>query len=155
MGEQLKNSDEPGGQSRDPNRYRPDGQLGEAVAGARRVRWCARSAALVIIGVCAVIGGEEWLIGAFLGGLVVEINLSLLIRALARSANWAGRSLGPTLVRFYLIFGATVAVCLLIVRSHFGHPLAFLLGLLSFLIGLGLGLLSFAVSKPKSGFGSE
>ena len=153
MGGLLKNSDETGGQGRDPNRYRPDGQLGEAVAGARRVRWCVRSAALVMAGVCAVIGGEEWLIGALLGGLVVEFNLSLLIRTLARSANWPGRSLGPTLVRFYLIFGLTIVVCVLIVRSHFGHPLAFLLGLLSFLIGLGLGLLSFAVSRPKPGSG--
>ena len=139
---------------RDLDRYRLDGKLGEAVAGARRVRWCARMVALVTIVVCASGGGVPWLVGALLGGVLVEITLSLLVRVLSKSANWRGRSMWPTLGRFYLLFGLTAVVCVIIIRSHFGHPLAFLLGLLSFFIGLVLGLLSFIVVKPKADSGS-
>lgn len=140
--------------SGDPDRYRIDGKLGEAVAGAGRVRWCARLAALVTAGICAAVGGWEWLIGALLGGLLVEANLSLLRRAMIRSAGWRGRSLWPTLIWFYLAFGGTAVACFIVVRGHFGHPLAFLLGLLSFFAGLSLALLSFIVSRPGTGSGS-
>ncbi len=125
-----------------------DPQLGEAVAGARRVRWCARLAGLILLVVCAVIGGEYWGTGAFLGWLVVELNLGLLVRTLARAPAWRGRTLWPTLARFYLTFGATVVVCILIIRNNWGHPLAFLLGLLSFFAGLVLALVSWAFKKP-------
>jgi uncharacterized membrane protein YkgB len=79
---------------------------------------------------------------------VVEINLSLLIRVLSRSSAWRGRSLWPTIFRFYLAFGLTIAVCALVVINKWGHPLAFLLGLLSFFIGLVLALVSFVFVKP-------
>ena len=140
---------------RDPGRYRIDGGSSEAVAGARRVRWCARLVALVMAGVCLIIGGEYWLAGALLGGLVVEINLGLLVRTLAGAANWRGRSLWPTLLRFYITFGATIVACVMVIRNNFGHPLGFLLGLLSFFIGLVLALLSFAFTKPKTGSTNE
>lgn len=131
---------------------RPDVDLPQAVAGAVRVRGCARLAALLIAALCAVLGGPPrlgWLLGALLGGLVVEINLSLLVRMLVRSPNWRGRSLWPTILRYYLAFGFTIIVCVVVVRNHWGQPLAFLLGLLSFFIGLALGLLSLAVKKPR------
>lgn len=125
-----------------------------AVAGAVRVRNCSRLAALALALACAIVGGpywKDWLIGACLGGLVVEINLSLLVRTLIKSASWKGPSLWPTLLRFYLTFGATIMVCVLVVRNHWGQPLAFLLGLLSFFLGLALGLISLALKKPKAG----
>ena len=147
--------DDADAKNQETGRHRIDGKLGEAVAGAGRVRWCARLTALVTAGVCTAVGGEPWLIGALLGGLVVEINLTLLIRTLTRAARWQGQSMWPTLIWFYLIFGATALVCLVVVRGGFSHPLAFLLGLLSFFIGLVLALLSFVVSKPKTGSGHE
>ena len=134
-----------------PTQPRPaaDPRLWEAVAGARRVRTGARLAALALAGICLAHGGSFWLLGALLGGLLVEINLSLLVRTLARAGDWQGRSLRPTLFRFYLAFGATIAACILVIKSGWGHPLAFLLGLLSFMIGLFLALLSFLVRKPQ------
>lgn len=133
---------------------RADADLPLAVAGAVRVRNCSRLAALALMLACAAVGGlywKDWLAGAFLGGLVVEINLSLLVRTLIKSVSWKGPSLWPTLLRFYLTFGATIVVCILVVRNHWGQPLAFLLGLLSFFLGLALGLISLAVKKPKAG----
>ena len=126
-----------------------DPKLWEAVAGARRVRTCARLAALALAGICLAHGGTFWLLGALLGGLLVEINLSLLVRTLARAGDWQGRSLRPTLLRFYLAFGATIAACIVVIRAGWGHPLAFLMGLLSFLVGLFLALLSFLLKKPQ------
>ena len=126
----------------------PDPKLGEAVAGARRIRTCARLAGLGLAAASFAVGGPHWLLGAVLGWLVVEINLSLMVRALARSADWRGRSLKPTLIRFYLAFGATGLVCFLIIKNGWGQPLAFLLGLLSFFLGLSLGLISLALKKP-------
>ncbi len=126
-----------------------DSKLLEAVAGARRVRWGSRLAGLGVAAISLVLWGRFGLAGALLGWLVVEINLGLLVRTLIRSADWRGRSLWPTLIRFYLTFGATIVACVLIIRNHWGHPLAFLLGLLSFFAGLVLGLVSCAVKKPE------
>ena len=126
----------------------PDPKLWEAVAGARRIRACARLAGLGLAAACFAVGGSHWLLGAVLGWLVVEINLSLMVRTLTRSADWRGRSLRPTLIRFYLAFGATGLACFLIIRNGWGQPLAFLLGLLSFFLGLSLGLISLALKKP-------
>lgn len=97
----------------------------------------------------AVLAGQKWLIGAMLGWLVVEINLGLLIRTLVRSSQWRGRSLWPTLLCFYFIFGVTAGVCLVVIRNHWGHPLAFLLGLLTFFAGLVLAIVSFTIKKPE------
>lgn len=126
-----------------------DDKIGEAVGGARRVRNCARLVGLALALGCALKGGPDWFLGAALGWLVVEINLSLLVRTLARSPRWRGRSLRPTLAWFYLTFGATGLACLLIIRNGWGHPLAFLLGLLTFFFGLVLGLVSLAVKKAE------
>lgn len=140
----------PSGQINGESR-RIDADLPLAIAGAERVRAFARLTALVMMVVCALLGGGEWkhwLVGALLGGLVVEINLTLLLRTLFKAADWRGRSLWPTLFRFYLAFGITIVACVLAVRNAWGHPLAFLLGLLSFFIGLSLGLLSLVIKAP-------
>ena len=127
----------------------PDANLWQAVAGTKRVRLWARLAGLVLAAASVALGGPFWLLGAFLGWLVVEINLSLLVRALAQAAQWRGRSLWPTLGRFYLAFAGTAAACFLIISNGWGEPLAFLMGLLSFFFGLVLGLVSLAVKKPE------
>jgi hypothetical protein len=124
-------------------------------AGARRVRLWARLSALALAVTAGVLGGAWPLAGAVLGGLAAEINLSLLVLALDRAARWRGRSLKGTLARFYLIFLATALLCFFAVRFQWGHPLAFLAGLLSPVPGLILGLISFAVSPPKAGPGHE
>ena len=127
-----------------------DADLPRTLAGARRVRFFTRLSALAIMAACVFVGGADWpvwLVGAFLGGLVVELNLNLLLRFLDKASNWKGRSLWPTLLFFYLSFGASIVICVLVVRNHWGHPLAFLLGLFSFVIGLSLGLISLAVKK--------
>ena len=127
-----------------------DADLPRTLAGARRVRFFTRLSALALIAVCVYIGEADWpdwVIGALLGGLVVEVNLSLLLRFLARASDWKGRSIWPTLLFFYLSFGASILICVLVVRNHWGHPLAFLLGLFSFIVGLALGLVSLAVKK--------
>ena len=120
----------------------------EVITVASRVRWCARLWTAAVAVICAIIDGKLWFIGAVLGGLVVEINLGLLLRTLARSVTWQGRSLWPTLLRFYLTFGATILVCFFVIRNHWGHPLAFLAGLLSFFAGLVLALISMVIWKP-------
>lgn len=130
-----------------------EADLSQLMAGAARVRSCSRLAALAIMLACAFVGGPDWkswLTGALLGGLVVEANLSLLFRVLIKSVSWKGRSLWPTLLKFYLTFGATIVFCILVVRNHWGQPLAFLMGLLSFFLGLALGLISLALKKPKA-----
>lgn len=124
-------------------------QLTEDSSGeARRVRFFARLTALTTVAVTLRSAGTDWLAGVIWGALVVEINLSLLIRVLSRSAAWLGHSLWPTIFRFYLVFGFTLAVCALVIINKWGHPLAFLLGLLSFFIGLVLALFSFVFVKP-------
>ena len=120
-------------------------------AGARRVRLFTRLTALALAGAALARGGAEGLIGAALGGLVVEANLSLLVLTLDQASQWRGRSLGGTLARFYLAFAVTALVCFLVIRFRWGQPLAFLAGLLSLLPGLALALVSFAVSPPKAG----
>ena len=124
-------------------------------AGARRVRLCTRLAALALAGAALALGGAGGLAGAVLGGLLVEANLSLLVLTLDRAPEWRGRSLQGTLARFYLAFTATALVCFLAVRFHWGHPLAFLAGLLSLIPGLALALISFTVSPPKAGPGHD
>lgn len=125
-------------------------------AGARRVRFWTRLTALALAGAAwAFLGGAWGLAGAVLGGLAAEVNLSLLVLALERAAKWRGQSLKGTLARFYLTFLATALVCFLVIRFQWGHPLAFLAGLLSPVPGLVLGLLSLAVSPPKAGPGHE
>lgn len=126
-----------------------DSRLWEIIAGARRVRGFARSTGLLVAVAGWVVGGREWMIGALSGWLLVEINLGLLIRTLVRAPQWRGRSLWPTLISFYLIFGATAAACLVVIRNNWGHPLAFLLGLLTFFAGLILAIVSFIIKKPE------
>jgi len=119
------------------------------VVGARRVRFWARLAALALAVTAWTLGGDWALTGAVLGALAAEVNLSLLVRALERASQWQGRSLKGTLARFYLIFAVTALLCVLVVRCQWGHPLAFLAGLLCPVPGLVLALLSFAVSPPR------
>lgn len=126
-----------------------DSRLWEIIAGSRRVRGFARLTGLLLAVAGWVVGGREWMIGALVGWLVVEINLGLLIWTLVRAPQWRGRSLWPTLISFYLVFGATAAACLVIIRNHWGHPLAFLLGLLTFFTGLILAIISFIIKKPE------
>ena len=118
----------------------------EAASGARRVRLWTRLSALALAGAAWALAGPEGLLGAILGGLVLEVNLSLLVRTLDRTAQWRGQSLKGTLLRFYLAFMATALVCFLVIRFQWGAPLAFLAGLLALVPGLGLALISFAVS---------
>jgi hypothetical protein len=113
------------------------------------VRLWARSAALALAGAGGLLGGPDWLAGALWGGGLVEINLSLLLRFLNRAPDWRGRSLKGTLAGFYLAFAATALVCWLVIRQHWGHPLAFLLGLLSGFIGLSLALLTGALTRSS------
>lgn len=120
----------------------------ELIAGARRLRRGARLWTAAVAVVCGFMDGLPWFVGALLGGLVVEANLGLLLRFLSRAAEWRGTSIWPALIRFYFFFGATAVVCFLIIRNQWGHPLAFLLGLLSFFAGLVLALISLAVRKP-------
>lgn len=130
----------------------PDGSLGDLIAGTRRVRLLARLAGLMLAAAGAAFGGQLWLKGGLLGWLVVEINLDLLILTLIRAPQWRGKTLRPTLLRFYLLFGATALACFMAVGQHeyLGiQPLAFLLGLLTFFVGLVLGLLSFVAKKPE------
>jgi peptidoglycan biosynthesis protein MviN/MurJ (putative lipid II flippase) len=139
----------------EPSRPPTDPRLGETLAGVRRVRWAARLAALAAAGAGASLWGEYGLAGAALGWLVVEINLGLLARLLARAASGGGRSLWPVLIRFYLTFGATITACVLVIRNHWGHPLAFLLGLFTFFAGLTLALVSFIFKKPEAVYPGE
>jgi len=117
--------------------------------GARRVRLWTRLTALVMAGTAWALGGAWTLAGAVLGALAAEANLSLLVLALDRASRWQGRSIKGTLACFYLVFMATALGCFLVIRGQWGHPLAFLAGLLSPVPGLILGLLSFAVSPPR------
>jgi hypothetical protein len=120
-------------------------------AGVRRVRLWTRLTALALAGTALALGGVWALAGAVLGGAVVEANLSLLVLVMDRASRWPGRALTGTLARFYLAFAATALVCFLVVRFQWGHPLAFLAGLLSPVPGLVLGLISCAVSPPQAG----
>ena len=113
---------------------------------ARRVRFWARATALVLALAGWGLGGPDGLAGVLWGGLVVELNLSLLVRTLARAPAWRGTSLKGTLASFYLAFAATALVCLLVIRQQWGAPPAFLAGLMSGFAGLVLAL-------AGSGFG--
>lgn len=126
-----------------------DNHLWEIIAGARRARFFARLAGLLAVVAGAFSVGQQWLLGAGLGWLVVEVNLDLLIRTLVRASRWRGRSLWPTVLWFYLVFGVTAGACLVIIRNQWGHPLAFILGLLSFFVGLVLAIFSFIIKKPE------
>ena len=119
-------------------------------AGARRLRLWTRLTSLGLAGAALALGGPKGLIGAILGGLLVEANLSLLVLTLDQAPEWRGRSLQGTLARFYLAFAATALICFLAVRFHWGNPLAFLAGILSPIPGLALALISFAVSPSQA-----
>ena len=122
----------------------------EAAAGARRVRLCTRLSALALAGAALALGGPPGLLGAVLGGLAAEANLSLLVLALDRAPRWRGQSLRGTLAGFYLAFAATALFCFLVIRFQWGSSPAFLAGLLTPVPGLGLALISFAVRPPKA-----
>jgi len=117
---------------------------------ARRVRLWARLTALALAGGAYGLGGIEGLMGAALGGLVVEANLSLLVLTLDRALQWRGPSLKGTLVYFYLAFAATALICFLVIRFRLGLPLAFLAGLLTPGSGLVLAWISLTVSPLKA-----
>lgn len=120
------------------------------LASAQRVRTGARLAGALIIVLCFALGGKIWAWGAWMGAFLVEINLGFLYRFLQRAQDWSGTGLRPTLFRFYLAFGATALLCFLVIRNQWGHPLGFLLGLLSFAVGLGAGLISLTVRPVKA-----
>ena len=118
--------------------------------GARRVRFAARLWSLGVVGLGYFLdGGFYWVWGAALGWLVVEINLSLLVRAIDVSPKWRNPSLKSVLFFFYLAFGLTILFCFLTIKHDLGNPLAFLFGLLSFIAGLVSGLLSMLVKKME------
>lgn len=120
------------------------------LASFTRVRRCVRLAGGLGLLFCFWWGGHDWAWGAWLGTFLVEVNMSLLWKLLKRAHQWRGPGLKPTLLRFYLFFGVTAFLCFLIIRNNWGHPLGFLLGLLSFIVGLGLGLLTLAVRPVKA-----
>ncbi|MGL4209230.1 MAG: hypothetical protein ACRCTY_07560, partial [Candidatus Adiutrix sp.] len=63
-------------------------------------------------------------------------------KVLKKGTVGVGTSLAPTLFRFYLLFAATALACVVVIKFQWGHPLAFLAGLLSLALGLGFGLIS-------------
>lgn len=83
----------------------------------------------------------QFLLGAALGWLLVEVNLWLLKVAVVRLAASQGSSLKAVLAKFYLAFGATALTCFLVVRFDLGHPLAFTGALLGLLPALMLVIL--------------
>ncbi len=119
-----------------------DLSLPDFLVALSRLVWISRIYSLVWLGVAYALGGKSWLLGAFLGGLAVEINLQFLTRTLIKAPTWQGTSLRPTLLRFYLLFGATLLLCFLVIHNAWGNPLAFLVGLLSFLTALMLAIVS-------------
>ncbi len=119
------------------------------LAACKRVRRSVRLAAGLAVLLSWGWGGRFWAWGALLGAFLVEINMGLLWRLLQNAHQWRGPGLRPTLTRFYLAFGATALACFLIIRNHWGHPVGFLLGLFSFVLGLALALVSLA-ARPKA-----
>jgi hypothetical protein len=120
-------------------------------AAARRVRTWTRLSALALAGAAFYLGGTFGLTGAVIGGLLAEANLGLLVLTLDRAPRWRGQSIKGTLFRFYLAFAAPACSCFLAVHFSWGHPLAFLAGVMSPMAGLALALLSFAVWPLKQG----
>ncbi len=116
---------------------------------AQRVRLCVRLMGAALILACLERGGAFWAWGAFFGLVIVEINLHLLGSFLKAASMWRGSGLRPTLTRFYLAFGLTALACFLVVRNEWGHPAGFLIGLLSFALGLLAALLSLAAFPVK------
>jgi hypothetical protein len=124
------------------------------LASFQRVLTAVRLCACAAIMACWLGGGLQWLQGAFLGGLTVEVNLRFMRRLARNSLSWRDTSLAPTLARFYLLFGLTALSCFVIVKYGAGHPLAFLAGLSSFFGGLVLGLISLALWKLPASLAS-
>lgn len=120
------------------------------LAAAKRVRLCVRLAGLLSVLIAWYWGGRAWAWGAWLGAFLVELNMAILWRFLKRAHQWRGSGLRPTLFRFYLFFGATAIFCFLVIRNSWGHPVGFLLGLLSFMLGFFAALLTLAARPAKA-----
>ncbi|MDR2141951.1 MAG: hypothetical protein LBR11_09230 [Deltaproteobacteria bacterium] len=100
------------------------------------VRLCLVLASLAVV-VSSILAGASGLVGSLLGGGLVLANVLLLRRAVVNSRP--GRlpySIWWTILKFYLVFGASIVICVVVVKFQLGSPLAFLAGLSAFFLGL-------------------
>jgi hypothetical protein len=122
----------------------------EVVEAGLVVRWTARILSATVAAILGVWRGPSWAAGVLVGGVLVEINLTLMI-AMVRGAR-PGPLKAPlwlTVVKFNLAFVGTMVACVLVVKFRVGHPLAFLIGLGVFLPSVIVGL--FRYGSLRSG----
>ncbi len=132
-----------------PSEVQPDPNIEQLKRAVKRLRLASALAALALVAAAPWLGGASWALGAALGGLAVAVNLWLLKLFIQRASSWRGRSLWPSLGRFYFFFALTALFCVLVVRQGWGDPLGFLAGLLSFVMGLAFTALTL-VWRPLS-----
>jgi hypothetical protein len=101
---------------------------------SHRMRLLARILAIALIIFLFFAYDWFWAFGGLLGALVVEGNLSILHYALVRSRpDRVERPLWMTILKFFLLFGATLLVSTLIILLGLAQPFGFLAGIMVFI----------------------
>jgi hypothetical protein len=103
----------------------------------RGMQFIVRGLALVLIVFLFVTRGWSYALGAFMGALIVEINLLIFFFVVKNSdPEKKGSPIWLTILKFYLLFAATAAYVFICIYYHIGEPKGFLFGILTFLPAL-------------------
>ncbi|MDR0356592.1 MAG: hypothetical protein LBJ64_12785 [Deltaproteobacteria bacterium] len=151
------------GEAFDPSN--PSIQTTGSVPGAEQLRIVAKVAVVIMaVGIALnalqilvffLLKGAFFGVGAVEGGALVVLDLWIFKKFAADSRP--GRLQKPlwvTIVKFYLVSLANIAVCFLVLKFKLGHPLSFIAGLGTFLPALTVGVIAFfiyAKDKPSAG----
>jgi hypothetical protein len=109
---------------------------------ARRMRMIFRTLALILVVALFVAKGAGFGLGALMGAIIVEINLSVFVYVVKRTdPTKRGGPILVTILKFYALFAGTILYVFLCIYLGVGKPMGFLFGILSFLPALLLTLL--------------
>jgi hypothetical protein len=111
--------------------------IAELALYAGRMRLIFRAIALALVVFLFFREGPEVALGALMGALIVEINLSIFHWVVKKSDP--AKKEGPiwlTILKFYALFVLTALYVFLCIFLKIGTPLGFLFGILSFLPAL-------------------
>ncbi|MDR2405296.1 MAG: ATP synthase subunit I [Deltaproteobacteria bacterium] len=103
----------------------------------KRMQYIVRGLALALIIFLFFTEGWSWALGAFMGALIVEINLSIFFVVVKNSdPRKKGSPIWLTIMKFYLLFAATAVYVFICIYYHIGEPKGFLFGILTFIPAL-------------------
>ncbi len=106
-------------------------QLGPREAAAIRGMWKANGLVFAVaVAAAGAFGSGMFALSVAIGGLIALANFKMLERTLCRALlGQRRRAVGAVLAKYYLRFGLTALVLLVLVRQHWAEPIGLLVGL--------------------------